>query len=145
MGVPEHLQRLEGRAGPVAHDGHVRFPIQPLVQEEPEVADRGGRSNPVVPAGRAIRQEEPAGGGIEASTRRTEIEQFRLGRLSREVVPPEPQVARTILLAKEGIDGILGGPASENDAVVHVHAQCSVGRFPSPGEQGRGVEGGEDR
>ena len=126
-------------------DAWARFPIQPLVQEEPKVVYCGGRSHPVVPASHAIWQEEPVQRGFQMSTQHMEVEQLCLSRLSREVVLPEPKVACVIFLPEEGVNGVSGRPTGENNTIIHIHAQCSVWCFPGPCDEEECVEGGEDQ
>jgi hypothetical protein len=60
-GVPEELEGFEGRASSVGHDAHVVVPVELVIEENTEVADRVGRFHTVFQG--AGRVGEPNVGG----------------------------------------------------------------------------------
>ena len=98
--VAQDLERLEGGTSPIAHDGDVRSPVKAEMKEEAEVTYDGLRRDPVIGVGSLIQEVKAIRGGVAANTRGPEVDEFRLGRLGRKVVPEEPFVADAVLVAE---------------------------------------------
>ena len=80
-----------------------------------------------------------------ADTRGPEVDELRLGRLSREIVPEEPLITAAILFPEEGVDLRPCGAAGEDDPIVHIHTEGGLRGCAKAGEEGGGIKGGQDR
>ena len=76
----------------------MRFPVKAEMKEEAQVTYDGFGCDPIVSMGGLIHEVQAIRGGVAADTRGSEVDEFRLGWLGREVVPEVPLVTKTVLL-----------------------------------------------